>query len=187
MAYDAFELATGDCLLDVQMLCRHLTREDGSFTASTVPTKALVEKWLTLSHHWICVLLRKAGLSETQTDEKVIGVLQELQSYDVAIKCELAQAASDITGDPSARFQAFVERRAELIELITSGALGAMDANPSEASGNPRMPILTGQFYDRKEVAESDINRTQHRIRRDIFKYPANAEPFAQQDAVPEP
>lgn len=176
----AFELTAGDVRRDVEMLCRHLTRGAGAFSASTIPTEASVERWITLSYHWIRGLLRRNGLSEDQTEPDVVGILQSLQSYDVAIKCEMSQATADISGEPSARFQMFVDLRKELIDLIIAGTLSDLGATPVDTNG--RAPILTGQFLDRKQVAEDDTNRTQHRIRRNLFRNPGSDFTMAETD-----
>ena len=183
MAYTAWETAAGEALAEVEAYCRHAARSSaGTFTTNTTPTKAAVERWLTVSYHWIRSLLASAGLSTTQTDATVLAVLQELNALDVAAKVELSLPEESGSGEPNQRFLAFDERRKELIEIIADGTLAAMGATTS-ASGR-RMPTIGGERLSRKAVAEEDTDRTQHRIRRNIFGHPSNGIPSTTDDFI---
>lgn len=171
MSYTAYESATGEALADVASLCRHAARDNGSFAPETVPALQAVERWLTLSHAWIAGLLKRHGYSDVQTDTNVIGVLQELNTYDVCMKVELSMPSESSSGDPNERFKTFQERRMELMEQITDGTIATLGA--VLFNSGLRSPIVTGTSYSRKRVAENDADRTQHRVRRSQFNNPA--------------
>lgn len=172
MAYSGFELASGDALAEIERLCRHAARgTGGTFSGSTVPTLASVEQYLTTSYYWIGSQLVKAGLSTTQTDTEVLGVLQQLQVYDVAMKVELALPVAAADGGPSARWETFRELRDELKMLIGDGSLVALGATElDEAARKWRVPFVGGISIARKAVMRDDTDAVQHRVRRGQFR-----------------
>lgn len=170
MSYLGYELTAGDALLEVQELCRHAARQDGRFTAATVPTLVAVERWLTTSYYWIAGQLRRHGFDTVQTNAVVLGILQQLNVYDACLKVEMSFPVESSSGEPNSRFQFFLDRREELLEMIGDGTLAAMGAEVVPNAG--REPVLTGQFLSRKQLAEDNTDRTQHRVRREQFTYP---------------
>lgn len=171
MAYTAYELVAQDAIADVANLCRHAARANGEFAPETVPSLQAVERWLTLSHAWIAGLLKRHGYSDVQTDATVVGILEELNVYDVCMKVEMSMPSESSSGDPNERFKVFQDRRTELLEQITDGTLGTLGAAGYDSG--TRKPIVTGVSYSRKRVAEDDTDRTQHRVRRSQFNNPA--------------
>ncbi len=170
MSYSSFELASGDALREVQHLCRHAARAGGAFSSSTVPTLASVEQYLTTSYHWIRSRLAKGGLSDTQTLTAVLGVLQQLQVYDVAMKVELALPTEAAGGGASERWTLFRELRDELATMISDGSLAAIGAT-ERTDDKHRTPFVGGISKSRKDVMEDDTDINQHRIKRDQFRY----------------
>ena len=184
MAYTSFESAAGEAQDGVEALCRHLTNA-GDFDASTTPLLDEVERYLTISYAWVVGILAKAGLSATQTDAEVVAILEQLNVYDTCVKIELGQPAQNATGEPSLRFVAFTERRDELLEMVTDGTLSAMGADTDSTASSRRTPVLTGQFHSRKRVAETNSDRTQHRIRRGVFERSDLVIPTAESERQP--
>lgn len=174
-AYTAWELSPGDALAEIQSLCRHAARSNGGFSADTIPTLKSVQQYITLSYYWVNGELARHGLSTTQTLPAVVGILQQLNVYDVCIKIEMSLPVASATGEPNERFKFFVDRRAELMEQIANGTISSLFAN--EASIGLRAPIVTGLSYSRKALADNDRDRTQHRVKRDQFSYPGVAGP----------
>lgn len=168
MAYTAYELNAGDALSDVQSWCRHLTL-GGSFTSATQPTLTTVERWLTLSHHFVAGLLVSAGYSATQTDTEVVGILQHLNSIDAVIKIELSHPVTGI-GEPNERFMAFMTEREELIKLVTSKALETLGATTLPNIQN-QLVKATGISWSEKEDLATDTDHIPHRFRRGIFEH----------------
>lgn len=182
MAYTAYETAANEALGEVQSLCRHAARASGAFSSATVPSLAAVERYLTTSYYWIQGLLRRAGMSPTQTDTAVLGVLQQLNVYDVCIKIELSLPANAETGEGNNRYDTFEERRKELMEMFADGTLAAMP-DAVLLSSALRTPIVTGVSISRKRVAEDDTDRTQHRVRRNQFQAPGQLSPLGETEA----
>lgn len=174
MSYLAFETAPGEALNEVAALCRHAARgAGGKFSASTVPSIGAVERWLTTSYYWVRGLLAAHGYAADQTEPAVLAILQELNAIDTCVKVELSLPEESGSGAPNQRFQTFLDRRKDLVEMIESGALATLGAALSpEGTSLRRAPVATGQFYSRKRLAESDSDRTQHRIRRGMFEPP---------------
>lgn len=183
MAYTAWETSAGEAQAEVETYCRHAARGTGAvFTQLTVPSLGAVERWLTVSYHWIRGLLARNGYSTTQTDPSVVAILQELNVLDVCVKVELSLPEESGSGEPNQRFTAFAERRTELIEMITDGTLGAIGATPDSSTDSTRIPRIGGERYSRKELAEEDTDRTQHRVRRGAMQHPGLALPTGEQD-----
>ncbi len=180
-SYTAYESADDEAKNGVEALCRHLTKS-GEFDATTSPLLEEVERYINISHFWIQGLLQKAGLSTTQTDTDVIGILEQLNVYDTCVKVELGQPALNVTGEPNARFVAFTERRDELMAMVVDGTLSAMGATADSIAAGRRTPILTGQLISRKKVADGNTDRTQHSVRRGAFVNPAIAAPRSETD-----
>ncbi len=179
--YTAYESADDEAVNGVESLCRHLT-DSGDFSPTTTPLIEEVERWLTTSYYWIQGLLAKAGLSTTQTASSILGILEQLNVYDVAVKTELSSPATNLDGEPNARFITFTERRDELMAMLTDGTLAAMGATVDSTAAARRTPVATGLSIARKKVAEDDTDRTQHRVRRNLFHRPDGTEPWAETD-----
>ncbi len=181
MAYTAWETTAGEAQSEVEAYTRHAARGTGAvFTALTIPSLPAVERWLTVSYYWISGLLARNGLSTTQTDTAVLAILQELNVVDVCMKVELSLPEESGSGEPNQRFLEFKERRAELMEMLADGTLGSMGAGANATVS--RVPILGGEFFSRKQLAEENTDRTQHRIRRNGLGHPGVTLPSAEQD-----
>lgn len=168
MSYLAYELAEGDARREVERLCRHAARASGAFSSSTVPDAAAVEQYLTTSYHWIRTRLIKAGLSDDQTDADVVGVLQQLQVYDVCMKVELALPTEAAGGNPSDRWTTFKELRDEMAMMISDGSLSGIGAEEIELAR--RTPFVGGISRERKRLMREDSDAIQHRVQRDQFR-----------------
>jgi hypothetical protein len=170
VSYTAWETSAGAALSDVQNLCRHAARANAGFSPTTIPSLPAVERWITLSKAWIDGLLIRNGLSLTQDNADVVGILQELNTYDACIKVELSLPAEMSTGDPNLRFKTFVDRRMELVESIKDGTLAGLGANVFNSG--QRTPILTGTSISRKQLMEDDTDAVQHRVHEEQFDFP---------------
>lgn len=168
MAYSSYELASGDALAEVQRLCRHAARANGAFTTATVPSLSAVEQWLTTSYYMLGAILRKAGLSETQTAVSVVGVLQQAMVYDTCMKVELSLPTEAAGAGPSARYVMFKELRDEFWTAIRDGTIAGIDATVD--STLQRTPYVGGLSISRKTLMVDDTDATQHRIRRGQFQ-----------------
>lgn len=161
--YTGYEIKENDCVEDLEQLCSHLT-QDGSFTTYTTPNTGDIYRWLTLSHHWIAGVLAGAGYSPTQSDEVVLGILEELNVLDTAIKIELANPVTG-DGEPNERFKEFEARRKELLELITgTTALDNLGAVLLPTQTNS--PTATGVSLSRKRNLTLDLDAVQPRFTR---------------------
>lgn len=165
MPYTAFELNGGACLEDVEGLCTHLTME-GTFSDSSQPRGVDVERWLTLSYYWVQGILAKNGYAIIQTVPAVVGILQELNALDVAVKVELSNPLTGI-GEPNERFIELKRRRDELLEMLESSqmltALGATEAEVGSAS---ELLAASGISKSRKRLVESNTDLVIARFRR---------------------
>lgn len=180
IAYTAYEVSAGAALADVQALCRHVARgSGGTFDDTTIPTMETVCRWLTTATAWASGVLRNGGMSQTQTDPHVLAILQELIVYDVCARVEISQPAADSTGEPSARFQEFSKRRADLFDFIDNGYLSTIDG---VGFGPVRTPVVGGISLSRKKVADDDTDRTQHRVKRNQFQRPGVPQPSQTDD-----
>lgn len=163
--YTAYEVEEGLCLEDVEEYCGHLT-DEGSFTTQSQPSISGVERMLTASYYWIVGLLASNGYSAAQTDDVIVGILQELNALDVAIKCELANPITG-QGEANERFIEFKNRRDELVTLLTEttalDALGAVGASAGSASD---LLAAGGLSKSRKRSVESDPDYLRARFRR---------------------
>ena len=170
MAYQAYESAPGELLAEVQANCRHAARLNGSFGANTIPRLFDVERWITQSYHWVNGLLMRHNYAVPETGaEGVVGILQELQTIDACIKVEMSLPASAESGEPSARFQVWVARRQEIIDMINDGTIFGLGA---VMTGTGRQPIVTGYLHSRKQVAYDNSDIVQARSRRGQFSAP---------------
>lgn len=120
-------------------------------------------------------------MSTTQTDEAILGILQQLNVYDTCIKIELSLPTNAETGEGNNRFDTFEERRKDLLEMFTDGTLAAMPGAVLLET-DMRTPIVTGISISRKRLAEEDTDRTQHRIRRGQFQAHGLLDPVAETD-----
>lgn len=165
--YTAYELGGGECLEDVEALCAQLTM-DGAFGNETQPTISAVERWLTMSHAWVAGLLAKNGYAIVQTNEVVLGILQELNALDTAVKCELANPLTGI-GEPNERFLELKARRDNIVEMIEeSQMLTALGATTLPGGGPGSLSehlIFTGLSKSRKADVESDTDLVLARFR----------------------
>lgn len=176
MSYTSYESASNECLRMVESLCRHVARDNGKFSEQTVPTLAVVERYITTAYYWVVSKLAERGYDSEQTETEVVGLLQTLNAYQAAIAIELSLPTNDESGTGNARFQALIDMRDSLYASIESGALGQMGA--SSSSNTARQPLVTGVSISRKQVAEDDTDATQHRIRRGAFEAPGNPLPY---------
>lgn len=163
--YTAYEVEEGLCLEDVEEYCGHLT-DEGTFTGETQPSITGVERMLTSSYYWIVGLLASNGFSAAQTDSTIVGILQELNALDVAIKCELANPITG-QGDANERFMEFKNRREEIITLLTeTTALDALGAVTTSAGSASDLLAAGGLSRSRKRTVEADADYLRARFRR---------------------
>lgn len=174
MAYTAYESDAGELLATVQANCRHAARLQGAFGADTVPRLVDVERWITSSYYWINGLLTRHSYTVPEDAVAVINILQELQTLDVCIKVDASLPASAESGEPSARFQLWVDRRAEIMEMISDGTIFGLGA---VQTGTAIQPIVTGYRVARKQVAYNDSDIVQARARRGQFSAPGTDYP----------
>ena len=169
--YTAYELNEGACLEDVEALCAQLTMA-GTFGDETQPKGVTVERWITLSHHWIAGILAKNGYDTAQTDAEVVGILQELNALDVSVKCELANPLTGV-GEPNERFIALKERRDELLEMIeNSQMLTLLGATGTSGGAISENLAITGISKSRKLSVENDSDYVLPRFRKGMGRNP---------------
>lgn len=169
--YTAYELSDGACLEDIEGICNHLT-QDGSFNDETQPKLSDIERWITLSRHWLAGILASNGISPIQTTSEVVGILQELNALDVCVKIELSMPVTGI-GEPNERFKALKERRDELLEMIqTSNMLEVLGAVTVEAGSLSQNLAATGISKSRKQSVEDNEDLVQSRFKRGMGTNP---------------
>ena len=161
--YTAYEIDQGQALEDVEALCSHLT-QDGTFTDSTQPKSADVYRRLTLAHHKIAGVLAMSGYAVAQTDEEVVGILQQLNALEVAIWAELSNPITGV-GEPNERFKALIDERDALVALIEGRALDDLGGARSAATLGELL-TLTGVSQDRKLSVEQDTDLVPARFKR---------------------
>lgn len=173
--YSAYELVEGACLEDVESLCAQLTI-DGSFTDESQPKATEVERWLTLSKYWIGGILASIGISPTQTLPAVVGILQELNALDVAVKCELANPITGV-GEPNERFLELKRRWTDILTMITdTQMLVALGATQQDAGSSSQLLAISGVSRSRKRTVESDTDYLKPRFRRGWGKNPRSGD-----------
>lgn len=173
--YTAYETADGRCLEAVEAYCMHLT-SDGHFNDETVPAGNDVERGITSSYYLVAGILAKNGYAVAQTDTEVLGILQELNALDAAIRIELSNPITGI-GEPNERFNALQARRDEIISWIENSqmltVLGAEEADVGSAS---ELLLLTGISKARKRSVEDDTDYIKPRFRRGFGKNPRTSD-----------
>ena len=163
--YTAYETEEGACLETVEAYCKSLT-EGGSFTDETNPTQSDIERMLTTSYYWVAGVLTSAGYNISQTDEQVLGFLQELQALDVTCKAELANPLTGV-GEPNERFIEFRRRRDEMVTMIQeTQVLTALGGTGGEVGSLSENLAITGISLSRKRTVESDTDYVRARFRR---------------------
>lgn len=174
MAYTAYETDEGELMATVAANSRHAARLQGAFGANTIPRLTDVERWITSSYFWINGLLTRHSYVVPEDATAVIAILQELQTLDVCIKIDASLPSSAESGEPSARFQLWLDRRQEIIDMINDGTIFGLGA---VQTGTAHQPIVTGYRVGRKQVAYNNPDIVQARARRGQFSAPGTDYP----------
>lgn len=152
----------------VEAFCAHLT-ESGVFDTTTNPTLAQVEQWLTTSHAMIAGALLQSDYAVEQTSSIVLGILEELNGLDTAIKVELNNPTT-INGEPNDRFKWMQDRRNELLGLLDGRGLASVGAITTGETS--LVMAITGTSHSEKESIYNDPDYIQQRFKRGFGKNP---------------
>ena len=167
----AYETASGEALLAVEALCRHLIG-GGGFAPDTQPTDVEVERMRDMTYYKIAAALVDSGYSVTQTEAAVLGFLQNIQVLEIAILVELANPTSG-PGEPNTRFLEFVRQRDSLYSMLSTSllALGATAASDSTATSSGDGDVR-GVSIAEKDAVYVDDDFVRPRFRRGSFAVP---------------
>ena len=182
MVYSAYEREAGGALASVQSYCRHATLS-GSFGQQTIPTLEEVEEFLTQSFYEVQSRLAQNGYATDQSnaDDSVIGILQELNVILTCISVETSLPTVDWTGNNNARFNLWIQRRDQLFGFLVDGSLDPMGAEEGQGSVR-RKVIVTGMFKaDKKAIEDNDL-LVPHQVRRGQFNDPGAISPSVRQE-----
>ena len=169
MSYTGYERSGTSCLQEVEAFCRHLT-EGGTFSTSSIPTLAQVERFLTDAHDQIAVWLQDYGYDSAQTDTDVLGALQIYNAYGAAALVEITQPSVSWEPREGNRYSLFQKKFEEVKGLIQSRGFGLLGGVKSVELS--RDLSAGGISVSDKEVIETDTDHPDYWFTRDLHRHP---------------
>lgn len=174
MAATVYEATAGDCLANVQALCRHLCGS-GGFSTTTTPTLVEVNFFADMAYYKVAAHLEMSGYSKTQTDADVLHFLMNLQVLEWVILIELTYPIAG-SGEVNERFLEFARQRDVYYDLIMTDALDNLGAT---RTARPSLNIkATGVSVDDKQAVNDVADNVPPRFYRGIGQNASTASDY---------
>jgi len=171
--YIAYELSDGQCLEQVESICKHIT-EGGSFTNNSQIDQPDVDTFITSTYYEIGGWLAEFGYSPTQTLEAIVGILQYYNALGASARTELALATTGFAAKENTR-HAFLWKQYHdgLREMLENGGLSALGATELDAAtGDSRGLTAGGISISDKTDLEANTDATLYSFTRNGFDHP---------------
>lgn len=171
MAYKAFELMSGSCLEQVEVICRHMTNM-GSFDGNATINQTDLEKLISSTYYEMVTWLSQYGFSGTQTNENVVGFLEYYNAMGASARAELLLTPAGFSDAENSRFKfLWREYHDRLMEALAGDGLSALGA---EGITDARGDGLTagGISKSDKKIIQSDTDATGYSFTRTTHDNP---------------
>ena len=164
----SYERSAGEALELVKAWCRHLAGDSG-FDDTTQPTLDEVLRFQDMAYYKIAGQLARIGYSVTQTNQTVLGWLQNLQAIETVIAVEIANPITG-PGEPNDRFDEFARQRDSTYKSLTTDLLEQLGATRTERASS--FVGVTGVSKDRDLALADDSDLIHSAISRGMHDNP---------------
>ena len=170
MSYDAWEANSGEALNQVAIFCRHLLKNELTFSETSQPPASEVEIYLSNNHAKMCGKMARYGLSSVQTDATVIRILQSYLVSCTVVDVEMTHAVTSINKVLNARFESFKSMCDGFDTALQNGEIQTLPGIIIGENSINGTPEWTGASKARKALLAADTDLVQPDITRDMMK-----------------